>query len=290
MIKKNLQIQDLDVRLARDEWYYLSEKYQNVAFNARWGSRMMLPPKYRHLLVAEPHIEIPENWDLNIISKYQSYITYSSKMANVVRAQLPSVQVHLIRGVPACNSYFCLDEFVEFNKKINGIICLNKINYTGREGDIYFMRERVMQSLDLPVKHVFSRTPWGGSMYAGSIPYYHSHYENLKKINEYKFCLCFESTYHPFHSYDFITERIFNCFKSKTIAVYYGCFNIEDYVPKNLFIDYRDFDGDSTALSKRLMEMSESEYEDIVDSAYKWQETNNIGSIRDLEEILSSLD
>ncbi len=283
-------VSDIDKRTSRDEWYYLAEKYPQVAFNARWGSNYLTPEKgHRHLLVAEPHIEVPENWDLNTIKKYQTYITYSSKMADITKEVVPTI---LIKGVPACNSYFHLDKFTPFNEKINGIICLNKINKTGRAGDIYFLREEVMRQLPAThgfSKHVFSREKWGGAMWQGSIPHFHSHEENLKIINKYRFCLCFESTYDSFHSYDFITERIINCFKSKTIPVYYGCYNIEDFVPKHLFIDYRDFFGDYKKLMDHLLSFTEEKYNEMTEEAFKWSKTSRIGSISDLEKVLSTL-
>ena len=39
----------------------------------------------------------------------------------------------------------------------------------------------------------------------------------------------------------YMTEKIWDSFKAKTVPVYWGASNIEEYVPKNCFIDYRDF-------------------------------------------------
>ena len=118
--------------------------------------------------------------------------------------------------------------------------------------------------------------------------FHQSHYENLKKINEYLFCWCPESTYHELWSYGHVTERLFNCFKAKTIAIYYGCYNIEELVPKGLFIDFRDFKDNLAGLSDFLIDLANDKerYNFIVESAYKWNLTNEIGDIRKVEDVL----
>lgn len=57
------------------------------------------------------------------------------------------------------------------------------------------------------------------------------------KLSEYRFAIAFENSIVP----SFITERIFDCFYAGTIPVYLGAPNITDYIPKNCFIDMRDF-------------------------------------------------
>jgi alpha(1,3/1,4) fucosyltransferase len=58
-----------------------------------------------------------------------------------------------------------------------------------------------------------------------------------KTLSGYKFAIAFENCIVP----GFITERIFDCFYSGTIPVYLGAPDITDYVPKECFIDMRDF-------------------------------------------------
>lgn len=57
----------------------------------------------------------------------------------------------------------------------------------------------------------------------------------------------------------YITEKIWDSFKAKTLPVYWGASNIEEYVPKNCFIDYRDF-LDFEKLFIFLSNITESEY------------------------------
>lgn len=58
-----------------------------------------------------------------------------------------------------------------------------------------------------------------------------------KKLREYKFVLCLENTLFP----GYITEKIFDCFFAQTVPVYLGAPDIEQYIPKNTFINISDF-------------------------------------------------
>ena len=61
-----------------------------------------------------------------------------------------------------------------------------------------------------------------------------SKYETLSR---YKFAISFENMALP----GYITEKIFDCLFAGTIPIYLGAPDIEKYVPKNCFIDMRDY-------------------------------------------------
>ena len=61
--------------------------------------------------------------------------------------------------------------------------------------------------------------------------------DKLQTLSRYKFNLCFENCIYP----GYITEKIFDCFFSGTIPIYYGAPDITDFIPKGCFIDFRDF-------------------------------------------------
>ena len=58
-------------------------------------------------------------------------------------------------------------------------------------------------------------------------------------LSKYTFALCFENQILN----GWITEKIFDCFFCGTIPVYWGAPDIEDYIPKECFIDMRRFSG-----------------------------------------------
>ena len=87
----------------------------------------------------------------------------------------------------------------------------------------------------------------------------------IEVISNYKFCLCFENAT---EMNGYITEKIFDCFKAKCIPTYWGASDIEKYIPKNCFIDFRVFGGYGE-LILYLKNMKEEEYNRRIDSIEK---------------------
>lgn len=56
-------------------------------------------------------------------------------------------------------------------------------------------------------------------------------------LGEHQFALCFENCIYP----GYVTEKIFDCFIARCIPIYLGAPDIEEFVPKDLFIDMRSF-------------------------------------------------
>lgn len=63
---------------------------------------------------------------------------------------------------------------------------------------------------------------------------YHSK-ELLDVFVEYKFILCLENSYNN----GYITEKIFNCFFSKTIPLYKGAYDVYKFINRSRFINLR---------------------------------------------------
>lgn len=61
--------------------------------------------------------------------------------------------------------------------------------------------------------------------------------ELLKVFNQYKFIICFENSY---ISNGYITEKIFNCFFSKSIPLYSGSEKINYYFNDNSFVNIKE--------------------------------------------------
>jgi len=78
-----------------------------------------------------------------------------------------------------------------------------------------------------------------------------SKYETLSR---YRFALCFENMAMP----GYITEKIFDCFFVGTIPIYLGAPDVGEYIPKNCFIDMRDF-GSYAELHTYLSNLSDED-------------------------------
>ena len=60
----------------------------------------------------------------------------------------------------------------------------------------------------------------------------------LKTISQFRFSFCLENM-KDVNGY--ISEKIFDCFVAGVVPIYFGASNIENYIPKQCFIDYRNF-------------------------------------------------
>lgn len=81
-------------------------------------------------------------------------------------------------------------------------------------------------------------------------------YKKIQKLSEYKFAITFDS-YTNQNGY--ISEKIFDAFFSRTVPIYLGANNVTDYIPRQCFIDARDFKS-YDELHDYLSTMSEAEY------------------------------
>lgn len=71
------------------------------------------------------------------------------------------------------------------------------------------------------------------SVYRGFLP------SKLESLGEYTFSLCFENV----ALRGWVTEKLFDCLVVGTIPIVLGAPDVQDYVPRECFIDMRDFSG-----------------------------------------------
>lgn len=77
----------------------------------------------------------------------------------------------------------------------------------------------------------------------------------------YKFLICYENS-GALSGY--ITEKIFDCFSSGVVPIYWGASNIEQYVPKDCFIDRRNFSS-IEEVYLYIKKMNKEEYQGYID-------------------------
>lgn len=92
----------------------------------------------------------------------------------------------------------------------------------------------------------------------------------IRTLGEYKFCFCFENTG---NTAGYISEKILNCLSSGCVPIYCGARNIEQFIPKNCFIDYRDFSSIED-LYLFLKKISQKEHAAYVHNAQIWLESS----------------
>lgn len=288
-----------DPRMETNEFFRLIADHPTVAFNYRNFKGGVNSPGegYRTLVVLEPQMADGAAWDINVIGSYDNYITWNEKWADRIRNYIPGTNVIVVKGSVFCNHYTQLEHFPSYEDRYNAVVVQNKLYCMGGEGEITQLREDFVNQLNQftetynMVAHVYSPTSWGGDAYQGEVesPIHHSHINQLTVQSKYRFALCLESTYHELWSYGFMTERLFNAFKTKTVPIYYGCYNIQDYVPQELFIDWRDY-SDIASILDYISKMPKTHWEDITEAGYEWEKSCDYGSVEILEGILRGLE
>ena len=86
--------------------------------------------------------------------------------------------------------------------------------------------------------------------YGGYVP------DKIKAIRNSRFVFAFENAQHN----GYISEKIFDVMLADSVPVYWGAPDIDNYVPKDCFINYEDF-GSFDKLYQFIKNMSDEEYE-----------------------------
>ncbi len=76
----------------------------------------------------------------------------------------------------------------------------------------------------------------------------------IETLGRYAFALCFENSVLK----GWVTEKMFDCFVAGTIPIYWGAPDIETYVPRNCFVDMRQF-GSYPELKSHLKGLGEKD-------------------------------
>ena len=99
--------------------------------------------------------------------------------------------------------------------------------------------------------------------------------DKFKVLSQYRYCLCFENTNHPVFSRGYITEKILDCLEARTVPIYLGAANIEEYIPRDCFIDFRDFAG-IEEFESFMKSMPEDRYKAYVRAIDEWAAAGNL--------------
>jgi hypothetical protein len=99
-------------------------------------------------------------------------------------------------------------------------------------------------------------------------------HNKAETFSTYRYALCFENSFHPVWTRGYLTEKILDCMATQTIPIYFGCSNIEELIPDNCFIDYRNFSS-LGELDDFLQSMSDDEYLGYVERMNQFHSTYN---------------
>lgn len=86
--------------------------------------------------------------------------------------------------------------------------------------------------------------------------------DKIKLLSGFKYSLCFENIAEV---KGYISEKIIDSFKARCVPIYWGASNIEKYIPKSCFIDFRDF-LDYQKLLAYLATIDKSKYNSYIEN------------------------
>ncbi len=213
----------------------------------------VIPKKRRFLIIQEPPVYAKESYNKKAHGYFNKILTWDDRLVDnkkYFKFNYPQPVPETLYDVPYSG------------KKFLTMICGNKSSKGKNE--LYSSRRAVIDYFETN-GHQFDLYGFGWEKsglgnYRGTVKH------KLQVLSRYKFCICFENMY-GMHGY--ITEKIFDCFFAGCVPVYWGAENIEAYIPKEAFIDWRKFRGIEDVVNY-LDHMSESEYEKYIASAREY--------------------
>mgnify|MGYP000964682311 CR=1 FL=1 len=159
---------------------------------------------------------------------------------------------------PVTNVYPDISEKPFETKKLLINISRNKISshpnelYSRRLESIRFFEQNYTEDFDL----FGSGWEKGDSNGDGFICYRGEVANKWDVLPNYRFCLAYENIS---SQNGYISEKIFDVLRCKSVPVYWGAPNVSDYIPDNVFIDRRKFNS-NVEFGQFLMRMSEDDY------------------------------
>lgn len=224
-----------------------------------------------YLLIFESELIRPDNWELNKHNFFKKVFTWN-------------------------DDYLDDDKYIKFNfpnrilipqkKNIKRKLCtlISGNKKSSHPLELYSKRVKVIRWFEenYPEDFDFYGVGWDAYQFTGpkyvrilnrirpickflapAYPSYKGKVEAKREVLEqYKFAICFENAK---DISGYITEKIFDCFFSGCIPIYWGANNISDHIPDDCFIDFNQFEN-LNEMYRYITSMSDAVYNDFLSS------------------------
>lgn len=230
------------VKLKFKNDYLLKSKHKNIK---------------KVLVIQEPPVIRPISYIKNYHSLFSKIMTWNDDIVDnkkYYKFYYPQVK-------PQDNYNSSFNE-----KKFLTMICGNKsANYLG---ELYSKRREIIEHCEKnKIDFDLYGIGWDNRInksYRGKTT------NKIETLSNYKYSICFENMT---NINGYITEKIFDCFFSHCIPVYYGANNIKDFIPDKCFIDFRNFTNIDQLL-KFLNDIDEKTYNEYLSNIDKYINSN----------------
>ncbi len=228
------------------------------------------------LLLWEPYVVLPGQWDDQVWAQFDRIFTLykalERKGPNFRRVRAP--RSGWVVPVDVTEDREERERKYPLKDRRNAICMINGHKISAIPGELYSKRfdaaKWFHENSDIPFD-IYGTPPFPLPNYIGAL----DADRKLPTMAGYMYSLCFENLYHPAYSSGYITEKILDCLETRTVPIYFGCSDIERYIPKDCFIDFRDF-KDFSDLNDFLANMSRKRYKKYTHSIDQWVMEGNL--------------
>lgn len=203
------------------------------------------------LRIYEPKVVWPENFIYKNYNLFDCVVSWDdslieNKIYNVLYSQVKP------KG-----------DIVLSQTKSNSFVLMNSNKKSSIPGELYSERKKIIDFFEKNTVFSFDLYGFGWDGYKN---YKGVAKNKLETLSKYKFCFCFEN-FKSDKSY--ITEKIFDCFFSGIVPIYYGCTSLSNYIPEDCYIDFSKFTNINSVI-KFCDNISEEEYEKYISNIKKF--------------------
>jgi hypothetical protein len=233
-------------------------------------------PKY--LVIFESELIKPENWNLDNHKLFDKIFTWNDDIVDNKKY----FKFNFAQSIPKY-----INKDLSKKEKLCTLIAGNKKNnhslelYSKRVEAIRWFENNHSEDFDFYgigwdkntnsnkyVRFLFNKL----KLFQPSYENYRGMVDAKKEVLEkYKFAICYENA-RDIPGY--ITEKIFDCFFAGCVPVYWGANNIVEHIPKECFIDKREYDT----------------YEKLYNFIYNMSDEEYLGYLNNIEIYLNSED
>ncbi|MBE3609028.1 glycosyltransferase family 10 domain-containing protein [Campylobacter californiensis] len=228
--------------------------------------------KKSYLLIFECDIIRPDNWDLNKHKYFDKIFTWKDDIVDNKKyfkfnfAQIIQKSINkdlfkkdklctLVAGNKRSNHHLEL-----YSKRVEAIRWFEKnhpndFDFYGIGWDEFTIKNRYINFL-------FRKLGLSRAFKPNCISYKGKIDSKKEVLEKYKFAICYENA-RDIPGY--ITEKIFDCFFAGCVPIYWGADNITEHIPKECFIDKRNFDN-YEELYEYIKNMSDEVYMQYLES------------------------
>lgn len=229
-----------------------------------------------YLIIFESELICPDNWDMDKHKYFHKIFTWNDELIdnrkyfklNFSHLFPDSINKDLSKKEKLC-TLIAGNKIVEhslelYTKRVEAIRWFEKnhpndFDFYGMGWDIYIVKNRYLRFL--------LRKTRLNKVFKTNYPSYKGKVDSKKPILEkYKFAICYENAK---DISGYITEKIFDCFFAGTVPIYWGANNITEHIPKECFIDKREYKNYDD-LYEVISNMKDSDYLEYINNIDKF--------------------